>query len=515
MLVARFYKLFFLLILSCTVQAQQRVWVFFQDKETAAYQPELQLSSACLANRGNLGVPSLQYSDIPVKTQYISNVLSKGVVYVNHSKWLNAICVEASSDKIEEIRKLSEVKDVLPVAKQVYVASVAKRGEIDMTPALKQMEGSVFARQGLNGKGVTIGVVDAGFHNANSHGSLLHLFRKKHILGTKDFLDSARTDFYSQQTSLDFHGRRVLELIAGKSKKYQNGFAYGSTFYLARSENGATEFRGEEHAWVRAMEWFDSLGVRLVNTSLGYSTGFTDSLENYKITDMDGKTSVISKAAQIAVDEKGMFIVVSAGNEGNKKNWRIVSSPADAPGVLSVGAVKLTREKAGYSSIGPSYNSYVKPNVVAFSLGGTSFSAPEVTGFVACLMEKSPKLSSKEIMAVMEQSSHLYPYPNNYVGYGIPLASRALDLLKGLAVTRNILEVHTPDTLLTINYVADTVSNKSIVIYHKENATLVAEMITLDRVREDFVVERKKKAARTTVDMGNRIVEIFWQKKEE
>ena len=127
------------------------------------------------------------------------------------------------------------------------------------------------------------------------------------------------------------------------------------------------------------MEWIDSLGVRVINTSLGYAKGFSNPAENYEPTQMDGHTSVISKAAQIATEKKGILLVVSAGNEGDDTNWMLISTPADAEGVLAVGATNQKLwNKIGYSSIGPEFLPYLKPNVSCFSLYGTSLAAPSL-----------------------------------------------------------------------------------------------------------------------------------------
>jgi subtilisin family serine protease len=130
-------------------------------------------------------------------------------------------------------------------------------------------------------------------------------------------------------------------------------------------------------------------------------------------------------------DKKGILIIVSAGNEGDDRSWRIISTPADAQGVLAIGATNAKLwNRIGYSSIGPESLPYLKPNVSCFSLYGTSLSAPVITGFAACVMQANPKLTNKQVMELIEKSSHLYPYGNNYVGYGVPQASRAIALLK-------------------------------------------------------------------------------------
>jgi hypothetical protein len=294
------------------------------------------------------------------------------------------------------------------------------------------------------------------------------------------------------------------------------------------------------------MEWMDSLGVRLINTSLGYSINMDDPKDNYKKEEMNGKTAKISKAAQIATDEKGIFLVVSAGNEGGNSSWGIISAPADAEGVLSVGATKdKSWEKIGYSSVGPEFLPYLKPNVSCFSLYGTSFSAPAITGFVACLMEKDSTVNNKELKKIVEKSGHLYPYGNNYVGYGVPQAEKALKLIEdknyefGNFVEKNIAGRKTSFKVerdLNADAVIYYKKNKSVVLYqytmnikngnngleklsvadkssvfHKKDKTNVIQQKTINVKNGKFKVRRFPGAERTTISIGLEVIEIIWQ----
>ena len=304
-----------------------------------------------------------------------------------------------------------------------------------------------------------------------------------------------------------------MSAIAGMnySENKQHGLATDAQFYLARTDHGTREWRGEEDNWVAAMEWMDSLGVRLINTSLGYAKGFSNPIENYEPAQMDGQTSVVSKAAQMAVDKKGILLVVSAGNEGDDPNWRIISTPADARGVLAVGATNQKLwNKIGYSSIGPEFLPYLKPNVSCFSLYGTSLSAPVITGFAACLMQANPKLTNKEISAIIEKSAHLYPYGNNYVGYGVPLASRALALAQNPDATfRNTREVRAKGT--TYSYSLKLNDGETISVFRKKNATHVLAQEAV-RVRDgQLLLKRRTGETHTTIDLKTEVIEVIWE----
>lgn len=259
------------------------------------------------------------------------------------------------------------------------------------------------------------------------------------------------------------------------------------------------------------MEWMDSLGVRLINTSLGYAVNMDDPADNYKQEDMNGNTTRITKAAQMAVDEKGIFLVVSAGNEGGNVNWRIVSAPADAKGVLSVGATNsdfLTRN--WYSSIGPDFNPYLKPNVSAYSPNGTSFSAPAVTGFMACLIEKDSTLDNKALMRIVENSGHLYPYGNNFLGYGVPQADKALKMIEDSTVVVERNELVTDKDRVELVFKKNARKGKAVV-FHKANQTRVTLQETLALKKRRLLLVRKPGENYSTVQYENQVIEVIWK----
>jgi hypothetical protein len=259
-----------------------------------------------------------------------------------------------------------------------------------------------------------------------------------------------------------------------------------------------------------AMEWMDSLGVRLINTSLGYAKGFSNPKESYTPEQMDGKTSVIARAAKMAVDEKGIVLVVSAGNEGDESSWRIVSTPADVDGVIAVGATNELGMKMGYSSIGPEFLTYMKPNVSCFSLFGTSLAAPVITGFVACVMQAYPTLTNKEIRSILEKSANLYPYGNNFIGFGIPNAKRALNLAakKSLPeIQSRIVEVAENEKQIEIPMAEGDIA----VVFHKKNATHVVTQESV-KVKNNFVsLKRNSPIKQTTIMTQKEVIEVIWQ----
>jgi subtilisin family serine protease len=200
------------------------------------------------------------------------------------------------------------------------------------------------------------------------------------------------------------------------------GTAPHANYWLFTTENIYQETPLEMDHWVMAAEFADSVGAHVINTSLSYQT-FDNPQDNYTYSDMDGNTTVITKAADIAA-AKGILVVAGAGNEGDNPQPHI-AAPADGDSVLTVGAVTWQGDYALLSSIGPSFDNRVKPDVMAqgapttlidgtgnFNADfGTSFAAPLIAGLAACMIEAYPSRHSEEIAEYIRESAHLLPLP--------------------------------------------------------------------------------------------------------
>ncbi len=523
---------FFIFFSSVIFQAeaqQAKYWIMFTDKDTHA---KPAISEKCKENRRVLGLEENQFSDLPVSETYVKILQSVDIQLLTKSKWLNAVSANLSEQQIEKLKKLNFVKEIIPIESRSVLASTKRDKDINVgrvqNPAdvgqfhdddlrvdfvMKQIGIEHFLEAGLNGKGINIGVIDAGFYGANDTQTLKHLFDRKQILGVKDYVNPKKKDYFGERESAsDFHGTEVLNAITGRNFKenFQIGLATNANFYLARTDSGNKEFRGEEDNWMAAMEWMDSLGVRLINTSLGYAKGFSNPKESYKPEQMDGKTSVIARAAKMAVDEKGIVLVVSAGNEGDDSSWRIISTPADVDGVIAIGATNELGMKMGYSSIGPEFLTYMKPNVSCFSLFGTSLAAPVITGFVACVMQAHPNLNNKEIRVILEKSANLYPYGNNFIGFGIPNAKRALTLAAKKTLTDTVprvIEVAENEKQIEIPMPVGEIA----VVFHKKNATHVITQESVKAKYNFIPLKRNSSVKQTTVMTREEVVEVIWK----
>lgn len=402
-----------------------------------------------------------------------------------------------------------------------------------LVPALKYINGNAFLKEGLTGKNVKIGIVDVGFQGANRDPRLRHFFNAKKVMGTKDFIYPEKHVMFDKQTDMDWHGTSVWCYIGGKDP---NGGRYGlatdASYYLARTDDGAKEYRREQEYFRNALDWLHSCGVRVVNVSLGYAYGFDDPAENYVPDSINGKTTAITRAAEEAAVKYNMIIVVAAGNDGDNP-WRIISAPADAREVIAVGASDISRGKKNFSAEGPDFLPYLKPNISCLNdTGGTSFSAPVIAGVIACMLQKRPELSNDQIINIIERSGHLYPYGNNYEGYGVPDAEKILKLMKDSTYDFRInrrIEATADELLLPVQ-----LNEKDWVLFHKKDNWIVLEqkmlkpegayvriqrparitkskMVVDDKITAAFHIQTTmEKVMYTTVVTGKEIIEISW-----
>jgi subtilisin family serine protease len=260
-----------------------------------------------------------------------------------------------------------------------------------------------------------------------------HLFSEQKIYATRDFvLPDSKNVFRT-----DTHGTGSLSLMASYDPENLIAGAYGASYILCITEDVASEYRIEEYNWVKAAEYADSLGVEVINSSLGYNY-FDDESMNYSKEDLDGKTAIITIGAHMAA-KKGILVVSSAGNEGNI-SWETITVPSDAENILAIGAINSRFNKAGFSSVGPSADNRIKPELVAYGAGvtlwrheegtsnssGTSFSAPQVAALAAGLREANPTWTNKKLREQILLSGSQFSQPDNELGYGVPDFSRAM-----------------------------------------------------------------------------------------
>ncbi len=484
----KFIKFFSILIffaVSNNITAQNafhKYVVYFKDKHNSPYHlndASNFLSQAALDRRTRQNI-ALDSTDLPVNPAYLDSIAQSGVSLINNSKWFNsATFYTDDSLVIQKIFSFSFVKNMKSVAKykKEYKANI--QNGIDKSTFIphdrnsdlqgfnaetnKSLSESMYDyglgfRQismaggnylhdiGFQGQGMTIAVLDAGFWGVDTLSAFDSLWMNAQIKGCRDFVEPGGSVF-NQST----HGMMVLSLMGANLPGRLVGTAPKASYWLIRTEEGAAENLIEEFNWAAGAELADSIGADVINSSLGY-TRFDDTTQNHSYAQMDGNTTPVTIAADMA-SSKGILVVNSAGNSGTN-DWHYISAPADADSILTVGAVDKNRKYAIFSSKGPSVDGRVKPNVctmgmaafVANSVGGvtsgngTSFSSPIMAGMAACLWQAHPNSSHMDIIRAIEQSSDLCTSPDTLMGYGIPNLVVAHLMLSGIAISNLDIE---------------------------------------------------------------------------
>ncbi len=439
-----------------------RYLIEFTDKDTLNNPYSLQkpgefLSKKALERREKQNI-QVVLEDLPVSEHYLDSIKNAGVRIQNRSRWFNSVVGEIDSTIIDSLNQISFVENITFLAPpktaskeseksgaqkcEITAKFQSKKEKIDSTTygyaknQVLMLNGNYLHENGYQGEGKTIAVIDAGFLMSDTISVFDKLWNNGQILGQRDFEERGH-DLYKEGNK--GHGTYVLSIIGARSPGILYGTAPKASFWLLRSEVASSEYLIEEYNWVAAAEFADSAGVDIINTSLGYTT-FDDSKQNHTYSDMDGESTVVSKAASIAAS-KGMLVIASAGNKGDD-NWQYISAPADAKNILSVGAVDKYRSYASFSSVGPSSDGRVKPEVAAQGEGtffatsdgsiaagnGTSFAAPLVAGLSACLWQKYPDKTNQEVIDHIVQSASQFENPDSLKGYGVPDFEKAYAL---------------------------------------------------------------------------------------
>ena len=410
--------------------------ISLKDKAATDYslqKPEMYLSKKSIERRKRQGL-EIDSTDLPVCKKYVDAIRKKGVHVLVTGKWDNFVTVSCNDSMlIAEIAGLPFVRSTERVWRGVAKRASERDSLINKPlrtdslygPAITQIKMSHADRlheAGFKGQGMTIAVIDAGFHNVDK----IEAMKNINILGTRDFVNP-EADIYAESS----HGMSVLSCMAMNQPNVMIGTAPEASYWLLRSEDEYSENLVEQDYWAAAIEFADSVGVDLVNTSLGYYS-FDDPTKNYRYRDLNGHYALMSREAAKAAD-KGIVVVCSAGNSGSG-SWKKITPPGDAENVITVGAVNKYGVLAPFSSVGNTADGRVKPDVVAVGLGsdvmgtdgnlrhanGTSVSSPIMCGMVACLWQACLELTAKEIIELVRRSGDRAVFPDNIYGYGIP-----------------------------------------------------------------------------------------------
>jgi hypothetical protein len=498
--------------------SQEDAWVYFLDKpnaQTFLNNPLSILSQRALDRRTTQGI-ALDEKDVPIHQSYIDQVTATpGVTVMAQSKWLNALHVRGTQQAITDLTSLPFVSSIDFANKTLNTGKMIQNpvsGLFHKTlnvqadfpygqsaAQIQMLNGHLLHQQNYTGSGKIIAVLDAGFPGVNTTTPFARIRNNNQIKGGYNFVNR-NTDFYTGYQ----HGTQVLSNMAAYVENQLVGTAPDASYYLFVTEDYNTENPLEESLWVEAAEMADSLGVDVINSSLGYSQ-FTNASYNYTYQDMNGTTTFVTRGANIAFT-RGMIVVCSAGNEGAKP-WKYITAPADGPNVLTIGSVNASEVRSSFSSQGPTADGRIKPDVMAMGAGsavttetgelgfnnGTSFSSPTLAGLVACLWQALPDKTNAEIVQRIKQSADRYTNPDNFYGYGIPDFYSAISLtLATDAFTLNGFTLYPNPTNANLTISASGQREASFVLYNSLGQEVIR--VKLDGLNETIVpMEHLKK----------------------
>ncbi|SEP59218.1 S8 family serine peptidase [Flavobacterium urocaniciphilum] len=460
----KFYFILLLVVANFGYSQIEDAWVYFSNKPNSATflaNPLTMLTQRSLDRRAAQNIP-LDITDVPIEQTYIDQVTNaNGIIIMASSKWMNALHIRGTLTDIQALSSLpfvSTIKyanhslnpggriaqkssEIRPVNKQLDTQTTYNYG--GSQNQIEMLNGHLLHQQNYTGQGKIIAVLDSGFIGVNTAAPFQNLITNNQIINGYNFPDR-NFNYYTRHN----HGTMVLSTMGGFVDGQLVGTAPSSRYYLFITEDVNSENPVEESYWVEAAELADYYGADVINSSLGYSV-YDNPNYSHQYDDMIGNKTFASKGANMAFS-KGIVVVVSAGNSGTTGEPHI-STPADAIGALTIGAVDSAEAYATFSSIGPSYDNRVKPDVCAKGLNatvsntsgtiitasGTSFSGPILAGMAATFWSAIPNLTAQQVVNYIRQSADLYATPTIYKGYGIPDFQLALNSALSLEEINN------------------------------------------------------------------------------
>lgn len=447
----------FLLSYSFIKAQTPRYIIQLRDKANTTWsldQPSQFLTAKAIARRTKQHL-SIDSTDLPVSPTYRDSIAAAGNVNILYtSRWFNQVIIQTTdTTALRKIQSFSFVeKTSTEGRKSALRKTIAANGKSTKLSGTGTYGGAHWQMELHNaitlhdhnykGQNMIIAVIDNGFPSVNVN----RAFTSTNIISTWDFVKAAANVYdYGE------HGTEVLSIMASNLPDEMIGSAPEAGYILLRTEETDWEKPIEENNWVAAAEYADSLGADLISSSLGYNT-FDDPVYNHTYADLDGKTTIIARAAALAA-AKGMIVVIAAGNEG-ANDWHYILTPADADNILTVGAVSPEGDLADFSGRGPTADGRIKPDVVSvgknsqivrpdgiLTLGdGTSFATPVIAGLTACLWQAFPNSTNQEVINAVKASSSQYSSPDNDMGYGIPNYQIAYNTLLASTLSNDTLQ---------------------------------------------------------------------------
>jgi serine protease AprX len=301
---------------------------------------------------------------------------------------------------------------------------------------------------GTTGAGVVIAVLDTGM-STYAHPYDYDGWSGR-VIQEVDFAASNGATGWANVVDGYGHGTQITSVMGSAAKDVAGlpyGVAPGAQFIIVRAFNANGS--GSYSSVISGLNWIVAhqakYNIRIVNLSLGatpQSTYWNDPLNQ-----------AVMKAWQA-----GIVVVAAAGNAGPAA--QTIEAPGNVPYVITVGAMtdnytpwnQSNWKLASFSSTGPTYEGFVKPEVVApgghvigtmpnntnqtttltseifgsavnpvtlFPLSGTSQAAAVTSGAVALLLQSQPSLTPDQVKCKLMASAQPAVNPSNHLAYSI------------------------------------------------------------------------------------------------
>jgi serine protease AprX len=412
--------------------------------------PELALLLDSLTDDSNVNAAVVYHN--AVTDSDIATLRQLGVLLGQRYRVLPAVSVTATKRQILQISQLPRVRSIYGNRTLKILAEPGNgltgtervKTDADLTAAN--------GGQTVTGRNVTVAVLDTGLDG--THGDLSgRVAGNVKLVGLAglgvNFNYPLTVEGLSNTDIVSGHGTFVGGVIAG------NGALSGGRYTGVAPDARLVGLSTGDLSLLSVIEGFDyvlwkqqALGIRVVNCSFSADTFY----------DPHDPVNVATKM----LTDRGVSVVFSAGNNGPGQDT--LNPYAMAPWVISVGATDERGRLASFSSRGSFAKSngptLVAPGVNVISLratsvglegllglglrgdlsllsvqdmlsytvgSGTSFSAPQVTGTIALMLDVNPSLTPAQIKDILQRTAT--PLTNYYyheVGAGMLNAHAAV-----------------------------------------------------------------------------------------
>ncbi len=346
-------------------------------------------------------------------------------------------------DRVLTSPHLRPLPETLPVASGSQQKPASPQWNLTMVHA-----NQVWDELGVTGEGIVIGQSDSGVEG--THPELVDQYRGKDGQNDGSWFDPW---FHSTQpVDIGGHGTHTLGTILGKNVGIAPDAQWIGCVNLARNlANPALYLSCMQFMLAPFPQDGDpmvdgrpEMGAQVLNNSWGCPV-------------VEGCDTNTFTPAVRALETAGLFVVASAGNDGESGCGSVRDPIAIYAEVFSVGAVDRYGQRASFSSLGPvtvDGSGRLKPDLAAPGaevlsafpdhtyevLSGTSMAGPHVVGTVALMWSANPNLVGNIALTrrILELTASPYSgpvsacgtnsAPNDTVGYGIVNAYAAVQL---------------------------------------------------------------------------------------